>query len=70
MKHTITLSLQQITDLEVIKADLASQATKAYAKCEDMTHSPQRNAHFYEGDRLLRQSCLVHDIISQIKKNG
>ena len=70
MKHTITLSLQQITDLEVIKADLASQASKAYAMSENKTLHPWRNDNIAQGDRFLRQSCLVHDSISQIKKNG
>jgi hypothetical protein len=32
MKHTITLSLQQITDLEAIHTDLVTRGDKCYAK--------------------------------------
>ena len=70
MKHSITLTLQQIEDLDAIRVHLATRASKAYAKAENKTLHPWRNDHIAEGDRLLRQSHLINGIIKQIKANG
>ena len=98
MKHTITLSLQQITDLEVIHNDLVTRGDKSYgrasahaftagehrnkANAEDVVEvavvwlnaaqsaEAKADAANEEGDRLMTQATVVHDIISQIKKNG
>ena len=70
MKHTITLDLQQITDLDVIRVDLINRAGTFYARANNKILSPYFTENKREADRLMAQATLINSILSQIKKNG